>query len=53
MYAALTWPLSFAAARRGDDVMGDARRRAALRRAPLEPFPTAAPLPFRAPGDNN
>ena len=30
--------------------IGDARRRAALRRAPLEPFPTAAPLPFRAPG---
>ena len=48
MYAALTWLLSFAAARRGDDVMGDARRRAALRRAPQ--IPTAAPLPFRAPG---
>ena len=50
MYAALTWLLAQAAARRGDDVVGDARRRAALRRAPLEPFPTAAPLPFRAPG---
>ena len=49
MYAALTWLLSLAAARRGDDVVGDARRRAALRRAPLE-VPTAAPLPFRAPG---
>ena len=49
MYAALTWLLAQAAARRGDDVVGDARRRAALRRAPLE-VPTAAPLPFRAPG---
>ncbi len=48
MYAALTWLLAQAAARRGDDVMGDARRRAALRRAPQ--IPTAAPLPFRAPG---
>ena len=48
MYAALTWLLAQAAARRGDDVVGDARRRAALRRAPQ--IPTAAPLPFRAPG---
>ncbi len=48
MYAALSWLLALAAARRGDDVMGDARRRAALRRAPQ--IPTAAPLPFRAPG---
>ena len=37
MYAALTWLLAQAAARRGDDVVGDARRRAALRRAPLDP----------------
>ena len=31
-------------------VLLERKRRAALRRAPLEPFPTAAPLPFRAPG---
>ena len=48
MYAALTWLLAWAAARRGDDVVGDARGGGAAAGA-LE-VPTAAPLPFRAPG---